>query len=64
LIEAVPGLRRIAILADTKATRSPELQALQEAASVGNIEVLVHQSPPPTKSRQPSTRRTRPAPQQ
>jgi ABC-type uncharacterized transport system substrate-binding protein len=43
LIEAVSSLRRMAILADTKATRSPELQALQEAARARDIEVLVHQ---------------------
>ena len=39
LIEAVPGLRRTAILADSKATRSPQLQALQEAARGRGVEV-------------------------
>jgi putative ABC transport system substrate-binding protein len=42
LIEAVPGLRRMAILADSKTTRSPQLQALQEAARGGGVEVSIH----------------------
>jgi putative ABC transport system substrate-binding protein len=42
LIEAVPGLRRMAILADSKVTRSSELQALQEAARARGIEVSMH----------------------
>ena len=42
LIEAVPGLRRMAILADTKAMRSPELQALQDAARARGVEVSIH----------------------
>ena len=42
LIEAVPGLRRMAILADTKATHSPQLQALQDAAHARNIEISIH----------------------
>ena len=42
LIEAVPGLRRMAILADSKATRSPELQALQDAARARGVEVSIH----------------------
>jgi putative ABC transport system substrate-binding protein len=41
LIEAVPGLRRMAILADAKATRSPELQALQDAARARDVEVSI-----------------------
>jgi putative tryptophan/tyrosine transport system substrate-binding protein len=43
LIEAFPGLRRIAILADTKATRSPELQALHDAARARGVELSVYQ---------------------
>jgi putative tryptophan/tyrosine transport system substrate-binding protein len=43
LIEAVPGLRRIAVLADSKATGSPQLQALQDAARERDIEVSIHQ---------------------
>ena len=42
LIEAVPGLRRMAILADSKVTRSSELQALQEAARARGVEVSMH----------------------
>jgi hypothetical protein len=42
LIEAVPGLHRMAILADTKATRSPQLQALQDAARARGVEVSIH----------------------
>ena len=42
LIEAVPGLRRMAILADTKATRSPELQALQDAARARGLELSIY----------------------
>ena len=42
LIEAVPGLHRMAILADTKATRSPQLQALQDAARSRGVEVSIH----------------------
>jgi putative ABC transport system substrate-binding protein len=42
LIEAVPGLRRMAILADTKVTRSLELQALQDAMHARGVEVSIH----------------------
>ena len=42
LIEAVPGLRRMAILADSKVTRSLELQALQDAAHARGVEVSIH----------------------
>jgi putative tryptophan/tyrosine transport system substrate-binding protein len=43
LIEAVPGLRRMAILADSKTTRSPQLQVLQDAARARGVEVSIHQ---------------------
>jgi putative ABC transport system substrate-binding protein len=43
LIEAVPGLRRMAVLADSKATGSPQLQALQNAARERDVEVSIHQ---------------------
>ena len=43
LIEAVPGLRRMAMLADSKATKSEEVQALQDAARTRGIEVSIHQ---------------------
>jgi putative ABC transport system substrate-binding protein len=42
LIEAVPGLRRMAILADSKTTRSPQLQAMQEAARGRGVDVSIH----------------------
>jgi ABC-type uncharacterized transport system substrate-binding protein len=42
LIEAVPGLRRMAILADTKVTRPLEIQALQDATHERGIEVSIH----------------------
>jgi putative ABC transport system substrate-binding protein len=43
LIEAVPGLRRMAALADTKATGPRQLQALEDAARARGIELLIHQ---------------------
>ena len=43
LIEAVPELRRMAILADSKTTRSPHLQVLQDAARARGVEVSIHQ---------------------
>ena len=42
LIEAVPGLRRIAVLADSKATQPPQLQVLQDAARARGVEVSIH----------------------
>jgi len=42
LIEAVPGLRRMGILADSKVTSSSQLQALQEAARTRGVEVSMH----------------------
>jgi putative tryptophan/tyrosine transport system substrate-binding protein len=42
LIEAVPGLRRMAALADSNSTASPQLQALQEAARARNVELSIH----------------------
>jgi putative ABC transport system substrate-binding protein len=42
LVEAVPGLRRMAVLADSKATQSPQLQVLQDAARVRGVEVSIH----------------------
>ena len=42
LIEAVPGLRRMAALADSNTTRSPQLQALQDAARARGVEVSIH----------------------
>jgi len=42
LIEAVPGLRRMATLADSNMTTDAELQALQEAARARNVELSIH----------------------
>jgi putative ABC transport system substrate-binding protein len=42
LIEAVPGLHRMAVLADTTATRSPQLQALQDAAGARGVELSLY----------------------
>jgi putative ABC transport system substrate-binding protein len=42
LMEAVPGVRRIAVLADTNTTALRELQALQEAARARGVELLIY----------------------
>jgi len=42
LIEAVPGLRRMAALADVNTTASPQLHALQDAARVRNVELSIY----------------------
>jgi len=42
LIEALPGLHRIAVLADSKATQSSQLQTLQDAARARGVEVSIH----------------------
>jgi putative ABC transport system substrate-binding protein len=42
LIEAVPGLRRMATLADTNTTAQPQLQALQDAARTRGVELSIH----------------------
>jgi putative ABC transport system substrate-binding protein len=42
LIEAVPGLRRMAVLADSNATRIAKLEALQDAARGRNIDLSIH----------------------
>ena len=42
LIEAVPGLRRMAALADANRTTAAKLDALQEAARAHNIELSIH----------------------
>jgi putative tryptophan/tyrosine transport system substrate-binding protein len=43
LIEAVPGLRRMAALADSATTASRQLQALQDAARTRNVELSIQQ---------------------
>jgi ABC-type uncharacterized transport system substrate-binding protein len=42
LIEAMPGVRRIAVLADTNISTPPRLRALEEAARVRGIELSIH----------------------
>src|SRR6516164_5283892 len=42
LIEAVPELHRLGVLADSKATRSPQLQALEDAARARGVELSIH----------------------
>jgi len=42
LIEAVPGLRLMAVLTDVNTTSAAELDALQEAARARNIEFSIH----------------------
>ncbi len=42
LIEGVPGIRRMAALADSNTTAPRQLQALQEAALTRGVEVLVY----------------------
>jgi putative tryptophan/tyrosine transport system substrate-binding protein len=42
LMEAVPGLRRMAALADTNTTAPRQLQALQDAARARGIELSIH----------------------
>ena len=43
LVEAVPGLRRIAVLADANNTTVAKLEALRGAARAHNIELSIHQ---------------------
>jgi putative ABC transport system substrate-binding protein len=43
LIEAVPGLHRMAALADSNTTAPPRLQALQDAAGARGVELSIHQ---------------------
>ena len=43
LIEAVPGLRRMAALADSNRTLGSRLQVLQDAAHAHSVELSVHQ---------------------
>jgi len=42
LIEALPGLRQMAVLTDTNYTKFAKLAALQEAAHAQNIEFSIH----------------------
>src|SRR5207344_3523438 len=42
LIEAVPGLRLMAVLTDVNYTKFAKLEALQEAARAHNVEFSIH----------------------
>ena len=42
LIEAVPGIRRMAAVAESNATTSAQVQALQDAARARNVELSIH----------------------
>jgi putative tryptophan/tyrosine transport system substrate-binding protein len=42
LIEAVPGLRRMAALTDTNTTAPRQLEALQDAARIRGVELSIH----------------------
>jgi putative tryptophan/tyrosine transport system substrate-binding protein len=42
LIEAVPALRRMAVLADSNRTAAVKLDALRQAANAGNVQLLIH----------------------
>jgi putative ABC transport system substrate-binding protein len=42
LIEAVPGLHHMAVLADSKATQSSQLRALEDAGRARDVEVSIH----------------------
>jgi putative ABC transport system substrate-binding protein len=43
LVEAVPGLRRVAVLADANNTTVAKLEALREGARAQNIELSIHE---------------------
>jgi putative tryptophan/tyrosine transport system substrate-binding protein len=43
LIEALPGIRRMAALADSNMTAPPRLQALQDAARARGVDLSIHQ---------------------
>ncbi|MGZ5875173.1 MAG: ABC transporter substrate-binding protein [Bradyrhizobium sp.] len=49
LIEAVPGLRRMAALADASTTAPKQLQALRDAARTSNVELSVHEIAKPAE---------------
>jgi putative ABC transport system substrate-binding protein len=42
LIEAVPGLRRMSVLADASSTSDAKLHSMQEAARAHNVELSIH----------------------
>ena len=49
LIDSVPGLRRIAALADSNRTAGSRLQALREAAQVRNVDLSIYQITKPNE---------------
>ena len=49
LIEAVPGLRRMAALADATTTAPKQLQALRDAARTSNVELTFHEITKPAE---------------
>ena len=53
LIEAVPGLRRMAALADSNTTTSPQLQALQDAARARGVDLSIYRIARPEEIAQP-----------
>ena len=63
LIEAVPGLRRMAAIVDSSTTGSTQLQALQDAARARNVELSIYRIASAKEIRQPSTRRRRRVPE-
>jgi putative ABC transport system substrate-binding protein len=50
LIEAVPGLRRMAAIADSSTTALSQLQALQDAARARNVELSIYRIARPYQS--------------
>ena len=50
LIEAVPGLRRMAAIVDSSTTGSTQLRELQDAARTRNIELSIHRFARPRRS--------------
>ena len=56
LIEAVPGLRLMAVLTDVNFTKPAKLDALQEAARAHGIEFSIHRVARPRRLHQLSTR--------
>ena len=63
LIEAVPGLHRMAVLADSKATGALQLQALQTRRAHATSRFRFIESPAPRRSRQRLTPRRHRTPQ-
>jgi len=56
-VDAVPGVRRIAVLADANISTPPRLRALEEAARARGIALSIHSVAIARKLGAPSTRR-------